>query len=200
MKFSAALDVTTVAHEADDEVTILLELQAPDAPRTDRSPAALQVVLDRSGSMSGPPLEGAKRALAETVARLQPSDVFGLVTFDDSAQVVVPAGPLTDKEGVLARIAAISPGGMTDLSSGYLRGLRQSGGALRCKAELLSASISIAMNNTAFALSVAIPFLLIHAFLQARTSEIVDGLEAAKISFLNVVQRVRNDAAPTGTR
>jgi biopolymer transport protein ExbB/TolQ len=68
------------------------------------------------------------------------------------------------------------------------------------KAELLSASISIAMNNTAFALSVAIPFLLIHAFLQARTSEIVDGLEAAKISFLNVVQRVRNDAAPTGTR
>ena len=26
------------------------------------------------------------------------------------------------------------------------------------------------MNNTAFALSVAIPFLLIHAFLQARTT------------------------------
>jgi len=59
------------------------------------------------------------------------------------------------------------------------------------KAELLSASISIAMNNTAFALSVAIPFLLIHAFLQARTSEIVDGLEAAKISFLNVTGRIR---------
>jgi biopolymer transport protein ExbB len=57
------------------------------------------------------------------------------------------------------------------------------------KAELLSASISIAMNNTAFALMVAIPFLLIHAFLQARTSEIVDSLEAAKISFLNLVHR-----------
>jgi biopolymer transport protein ExbB/TolQ len=57
------------------------------------------------------------------------------------------------------------------------------------KAELLSASISIAMNNTAFALMVAIPFLLIHAFLQARTSEIVDSLEAAKISFLNLAQR-----------
>ena len=58
------------------------------------------------------------------------------------------------------------------------------------KAEMLSASISIAMNNTAFALMVAIPFLLIHAFLQAKTSEIVDGLEAAKISFLNLVQRL----------
>jgi biopolymer transport protein ExbB/TolQ len=64
------------------------------------------------------------------------------------------------------------------------------------KAEMLSASISIAMNNTAFALMVAIPFLLIHAFLQARTAEIVDGLEAAKISFLNLVQRVKAEAAP----
>jgi biopolymer transport protein ExbB len=67
------------------------------------------------------------------------------------------------------------------------------------KAELLSASISIAMNNTAFALMVAIPFLLIHSFLQAKTAEIVDGLEAAKISFLNLVQRLRAEqsAAPT---
>jgi biopolymer transport protein ExbB len=69
------------------------------------------------------------------------------------------------------------------------------------KAELLSASISIAMNNTAFALMVAIPFLLIHSFLQAKTSEIVDGLEAAKISFLNLVQRIRAEqAAPAAAR
>jgi len=61
------------------------------------------------------------------------------------------------------------------------------------KAELLSASISIAMNNTAFGLMVAIPFLLMHAFLQARTSEIVDSLEAAKIKFLNLVERVKSD-------
>jgi len=70
------------------------------------------------------------------------------------------------------------------------------------KAELLSASISIAMNNTAFALMVAIPFLLIHAYLQARTGEIVDGLEAAKISFLNLVQRLKAEnaaAAPAAT-
>ena len=63
------------------------------------------------------------------------------------------------------------------------------------KAELLSASISIAMNNTAFALMVAIPFLLIHSFLQAKTSEIVDGLEAAKMSFLNLVQRLKLEHA-----
>jgi biopolymer transport protein ExbB len=68
------------------------------------------------------------------------------------------------------------------------------------KAEMLSGSISIAMNNTAFALMVAIPFLLIHSFLQAKTSEIVDGLEAAKISFLNLVQRIRADQAGVAPR
>jgi biopolymer transport protein ExbB len=58
------------------------------------------------------------------------------------------------------------------------------------KAELLSASISIAMNNTAFALMVAIPFLLIHAFLQARTSRDRRLAGGRAISFLNLVQRI----------
>ena len=125
MKFSAALDVTVVAHEAPDEITILLDLQAPDAPESERSPAALEVVLDRSGSMGGPRIEGAKRALAAVVTQLSPTDVFGLVTFDDDAQVVIPAGPLADKAATLARIAAIEPRRMTDMSSGYLRRLRE---------------------------------------------------------------------------
>ena len=56
--------------------------------------------------MSGAPLEGAKKALIALVRRLEPTDNFGLVTFDDSAQVVVPAGPLTDKEAVIAQIEA----------------------------------------------------------------------------------------------
>ena len=47
---------------------------------------------------------------------------------------------------------------------------------------------------------VAIPFLLIHAFLQARATEIVDSLEAAKISFLNLTQRLAPPVqlSPTG--
>jgi biopolymer transport protein ExbB/TolQ len=68
------------------------------------------------------------------------------------------------------------------------------------KAEMLSASISIAMNNTAFALMVAIPFLLVHAYLQARTNEIVDGLDAARLGFLNAVQRTRAEAAAAAAR
>ncbi|MFW6773190.1 vWA domain-containing protein [Nocardioides sp. CPCC 205120] len=125
MKINALLDVNLVAHETADEVAVLLELEAPAAPTTKRAPASLQVVLDRSGSMGGAPLEGAKQALVALVRRLEPTDNFGLVTFDDTAQVVVPAGPLTAKEAVVAQICAVHAGGTTDLSAGYLRGLRE---------------------------------------------------------------------------
>lgn len=126
MKINALLDVNVVAHETADEVAVLLELEAPAAlADTTRPQASLQVVLDRSGSMGGPPLEGAKKALIALVRRLEPTDNFGLVTFDDSAQVVVPAGPLTDKEAVIYAIDGVRSGGSTDLSAGYLRGLRE---------------------------------------------------------------------------
>ena len=126
MKITALLDVNVVAFEAEDEVSVLLELEAPAAlAELARPQASLQVVLDRSGSMSGSPLEGAKKALTALVRRLEPGDNFGLVTFDDSAQVVVPAGPVTDKESIVRRIESIDAGGTTDLSAGYLRGLRE---------------------------------------------------------------------------
>lgn len=126
MKINALLDVTVVAHEAEDEVAVLLDLEAPAAlADTTRPPASLQVVLDRSGSMTGPPLEGAKKALVALIRRLEPTDNFGLVTFDDSAQVVVPAGPLSDKEHAIRAVQAVHCGGSTDLSAGYLRGLRE---------------------------------------------------------------------------
>lgn len=55
------------------------------------------------------------------------------------------------------------------------------------KAELLSSSISVAMNTTAFGLMVAIPLLLIHSVLQSKTTQIVDSLEMAAVKFLNIV-------------
>jgi len=55
------------------------------------------------------------------------------------------------------------------------------------KADLLSASISVAMNTTAFGLMAAIPLLLIHTLLQTKTTELVDSLEMASVKFLNTV-------------
>ena len=55
------------------------------------------------------------------------------------------------------------------------------------KADLLSASISVAMNTTAFGLIVAIPLLVTNQVLMAKTSEIVDSLEMASLKALNVI-------------
>jgi biopolymer transport protein ExbB/TolQ len=55
------------------------------------------------------------------------------------------------------------------------------------KADLLSASISVAMNTTAFGLIVAIPLLLVHKLLQTKTTEIIDSLEMASVKFLNAI-------------
>jgi biopolymer transport protein ExbB/TolQ len=64
------------------------------------------------------------------------------------------------------------------------------------KADLLSASISVAMNTTAFGLIVAIPLLLAHTLLQTKTTELVDNLEMAAVKFLNTVtERARPQGA-----
>lgn len=64
------------------------------------------------------------------------------------------------------------------------------------KADLLSASISVAMNTTAFGLMVAIPLLLVHTLLQTKTTEIVDSLEMASVKFLNsITEKPAEDAA-----
>jgi biopolymer transport protein ExbB len=55
------------------------------------------------------------------------------------------------------------------------------------KADLLSASISVAMNTTAFGLMAAIPLLLLHAKLTSTTGQIVDSLEMASVKALNSI-------------
>jgi biopolymer transport protein ExbB len=55
------------------------------------------------------------------------------------------------------------------------------------KADLLGASISVAMNTTAFGLIAAIPLLVMHSVLAAKTSEIVDSLEMASVKALNII-------------
>lgn len=55
------------------------------------------------------------------------------------------------------------------------------------KASLLSQSISVAMNTTAFGLMSAIPLLLLHSILQTKTNEIIDSFEMAGIKVLNLI-------------
>jgi Ca-activated chloride channel family protein len=126
MHVCAHLNVDVVALERDDEITVMLDITAPAMDVDQARPAAtVQVVLDRSGSMSGERLEAAKLALMRLVDRLEPTDNFGVVAFDDDASVVVAAGPMTDKASARMAIAGVCAWGGTNLSAGYFRGLQE---------------------------------------------------------------------------
>jgi biopolymer transport protein ExbB len=60
------------------------------------------------------------------------------------------------------------------------------------KAEILSTSISVAMNTTAFGLMVAIPLIFIYTVLQTKTTEIVDSLEMSTVKFANLIMQRKN--------
>ena len=67
------------------------------------------------------------------------------------------------------------------------------------KADLLSASISVAMNTTAFGLMSAIPLLLFHAKLTSTTGQIVDSLEMASVKALNMLSSFNRYHVDAGT-
>jgi biopolymer transport protein ExbB len=60
------------------------------------------------------------------------------------------------------------------------------------KAEILSTSISVAMNTTAFGLIVAIPLLVLYTLLQTKTTEIIDSLEMATVRFANQLTKFKS--------
>jgi uncharacterized protein (DUF58 family) len=128
MHVSTHLDIDLVAIDQADEVTCLLEFTAPESPATQQRPGrTLMLVLDRSGSMAGEPLAAAKDAIARLVRQLAPHDCFGLVVFDDQAEVVIPPMLMADHamESLQRAIAGIRTGGSTDLSAGYVLALRE---------------------------------------------------------------------------
>lgn len=128
MKISSHLSVDVVAVDAADNVTCLVEVTAPTPDTvTERPGQALIVVLDRSGSMHGEPIETSKTSIIGLTRRLAPQDAFGLVVFDTAADVVAPVRRIADcdRDDLERSIARVESGGSTDLGGGYLLGLRE---------------------------------------------------------------------------
>src|SRR5215470_15706899 len=162
--------------------------QARELSNKDKSAIAqlFAAALARQGAVRR--REDIDRAMEETLMAIIPrleKRTHYLATF---ANMSTLAGLLGTIIGLIDAFTAVSKADIAD------------------KAELLSASISIGMNCTAFGLMVAIPLVLVHSLLQTKTTAIVDGLEMVSVKFLNVVgeratyvrpPRTQDQPAPT---
>lgn len=90
-----------------------------------RTPMNLCLVIDRSGSMEGPPLEYVKQACNYVVDMLGPTDILSIVTFEETVDVLMPPQRVTNKQPVKEGIQRIMPGNTTNLYDGLLLGSQQ---------------------------------------------------------------------------
>jgi len=103
------------------EELLPVKLQAPD--QEEQQSSALALVMDRSGSMSGPKLEFCKAAAATTAELLTAKDYLGVYAFDSAVTVVVPMGrvPASGGGSLAGPIAALTAGGGTNIYPGMVQ-------------------------------------------------------------------------------
>lgn len=87
-----------------------------------RPPVNVAIVLDKSGSMQGDKIDGARRAAVAAVNRLRDNDIVSIVVYDTGVSVLVPATKATDREQIIQAIKNVQSGGGTALFAGVSKG------------------------------------------------------------------------------
>jgi Ca-activated chloride channel family protein len=104
---------------------VMAEARATEVVAQVRMPLNFALVLDRSGSMKGAKLNAVKEAVQRLVDQMADTDYISIITFDETVQVIVPAQPAMDKQGIKYRVGQIKHGGGTTMSHGMAAALNE---------------------------------------------------------------------------
>lgn len=110
---------------ADTRQNVLVKMTGTGTAMGARMPLNLCLILDRSGSMEGPPMEYMKRACSYVVDLLEPNDILSIVAFTDQAEVIMPARRVVNKQLIKQHIDMLQVGNTTDLYGGIQLGAGQ---------------------------------------------------------------------------
>ncbi|HEX7840742.1 MAG TPA: VWA domain-containing protein, partial [Kofleriaceae bacterium] len=102
---------------------LAVTITAPNPPvdlSAGRPPLSLAIVIDRSGSMHGPPIENARAAALSMLRQLDDRDAFSVVTYSSGSRTVVAMERATsaNKAAARAAIETIDDEGGTCISCG----------------------------------------------------------------------------------
>src|SRR5262249_8963289 len=95
----------------------ILPVRMDNERKKDMPSVAMALVIDRSGSMTGLPLEMAKAAAKATVGTLSPDDLVEVIAFDSAPTRYVKVQPARNRSRIAGEIARIQPGGGTEIFS-----------------------------------------------------------------------------------
>ncbi|MCW3053850.1 MAG: hypothetical protein JWN14_3020 [Chthonomonadales bacterium] len=109
-----------------DHTYLQIGIQGMKGETPKRPPLNIALVIDRSGSMADEhKLEYVKSAVISLLDHLGPNDVFSLIAFDDTARILVPAQRGGNRDRIKQQIAALQPGGGTNIYDGLNLGYQE---------------------------------------------------------------------------